>query len=93
MEQQDTLNRIEKQIKKRFPIGAQISEQTIINEFAKQVCDMLSLIFEALYYTEKWSRRQIFNLVWKFLSAGSWGSLQFQQPLLQLTFFYLVDLL
>jgi DNA replication licensing factor MCM5 len=35
-EQQDSLNRIEKQIKKRFPIGSQVSEHAIMQDFVKQ---------------------------------------------------------
>lgn len=32
----EMLNRIEKQIKKRFAIGTQVSKQNIINDFVKQ---------------------------------------------------------
>lgn len=37
-EHRELLLRIEKQLKRRFPIGAQISESTIIQDFIKQVC-------------------------------------------------------
>lgn len=33
----EKLIRIEKQLKRRFPIGSQVSEFTIINDFVKQV--------------------------------------------------------
>ncbi|KAL9893039.1 DNA replication licensing factor Mcm5 [Glossina fuscipes] len=35
-EDQETLNRIEKQLKRRFAIGSQVSEQNIIQDFLKQ---------------------------------------------------------
>jgi len=36
-EDRDLLNRIEKQLKKRFSVGSQISVQTIMNSFTQQV--------------------------------------------------------
>lgn len=36
-EDQELLNRIEKQIKRRFVIGSQVSEHAIIQDFVKQV--------------------------------------------------------
>ena len=38
-EDQETLARIEKQIKRRFVIGSQVSEHAIVQDFLKQVCD------------------------------------------------------
>lgn len=35
-EDQETFNRIEKQLKRRFPIGSQVSEQNIIQDFVTQ---------------------------------------------------------
>jgi len=35
-EDQELIHRIEKQLKKRFPIGAQISQHTIVSDFEKQ---------------------------------------------------------
>lgn len=35
-EDQDMLNRIEKQLKRRFAIGSQVSEQNIISDFTRQ---------------------------------------------------------
>jgi DNA replication licensing factor MCM5 len=35
-EDQELVNRIEKQLKKRFAIGSQISQHTILQDFAKQ---------------------------------------------------------
>ena len=35
-EDQELIHRIEKQLKKRFAIGSQISQHTILNDFAKQ---------------------------------------------------------
>jgi len=43
-EDQEMLSRIEKQIKRRFVIGSQVSEHAIIQDFLKQVCG--SLYFE-----------------------------------------------
>ena len=36
-EDQELLNRIEKQLKRRFVIGSQVSEHAIIQDFVKQV--------------------------------------------------------
>ena len=36
-EDQELLNRIEKQMKRRFVIGSQVSEHAIIQDFVKQV--------------------------------------------------------
>ncbi len=34
----ETLTRIERQLKRRFAIGSQISEFTVVQDFLKQVC-------------------------------------------------------
>lgn len=36
-EDQEMVNRIEKQIKRRFVIGSQVSEHAIVQDFVKQV--------------------------------------------------------
>lgn len=36
---QEVIRRIERQLKNRFPIGCQVSEQRIIQDFLKQVRD------------------------------------------------------
>ena len=40
-EDQEILSRIEKQLKKRFAIGSQVSEHAIVQDFLKQVMDEL----------------------------------------------------
>ena len=37
-EDQEMISRIEKQVKRRFVIGSQVSEHAIIQDFSKQVC-------------------------------------------------------
>uniref|UniRef100_A0A1A9WPS9 DNA replication licensing factor MCM5 n=1 Tax=Glossina brevipalpis TaxID=37001 RepID=A0A1A9WPS9_9MUSC len=43
-EDQETLNRIEKQLKRRFAIGSQVSEQNIIQDFLKQKYEERSIL-------------------------------------------------
>ena len=43
---QEMLNRIEKQIKRRFVVGSQVSEHAIVQDFLKQVKD--HALFELL---------------------------------------------
>ena len=42
-EDQELLSRIEKQVKRRFVIGSQVSEHAIINDFTRQVTLVLLL--------------------------------------------------
>jgi len=42
-EDQELLSRIEKQLKRRFVIGSQVSEHAIVQDFTRQV-DLLSVI-------------------------------------------------
>ena len=44
-EDQEMLSRIEKQLKRRFVIGSQVSEHAIVQDFLKQVCADFSDIF------------------------------------------------
>lgn len=45
-EDQEMISRIEKQLKRRFAIGSQVSEHSIIQDFTKQVrCDATGLQF------------------------------------------------
>lgn len=37
-EDQEMISRIEKQLKRRFAIGSQVSEHSIVQDFTKQVC-------------------------------------------------------
>ena len=37
-EDQEMLNRVEKQLKRRFVIGSQVSEHAIVQDFTRQVC-------------------------------------------------------
>lgn len=37
-EDQEMVSRVEKQLKRRFAIGSQVSEHSIVQDFTKQVC-------------------------------------------------------
>lgn len=37
-EDQEMISRVEKQMKRRFAIGSQVSEHSIVQDFTKQVC-------------------------------------------------------
>lgn len=39
-EDQEMISRIEKQLKRRFAIGSQVSEHSIVQDFTKQVSDL-----------------------------------------------------
>lgn len=39
-EDQEMISRIEKQLKRRFAIGSQVSEHSIVQDFTKQVSDI-----------------------------------------------------
>lgn len=43
-EDQDVLTRVEKQLKRRFAIGSQVSEHNIVQDFLKQVQNHLRLL-------------------------------------------------
>ena len=45
-EDQELLSRVEKQIKRRFVVGSQVSEHAIVQDFTRQVClgDVLSSV-------------------------------------------------
>ena len=53
-EDYETLSRIEKQLKSRFPIGAQISEKTIVDDFVKQ----------------KYPERAIYKVIYTMIRRG-----------------------
>lgn len=44
-EDQEMLSRIEKQLKKRFAIGSQVSEHAIVQDFLRQVIQFYFMIF------------------------------------------------
>lgn len=46
-EDQELLSRIEKQLKRRFVIGSQVSEHAIVQDFTRQVVE-LSALFKLL---------------------------------------------
>ena len=43
-EDQETISRVEKQIKRRFAIGSQVSEHAIVQDFIRQVSRRLPLL-------------------------------------------------
>ncbi|XP_018784738.1 PREDICTED: DNA replication licensing factor Mcm5 [Bactrocera latifrons] len=43
-EDQETLNRIEKQLKRRFAIGSQVSEQNVVQDFLRQKYDQRAIL-------------------------------------------------
>lgn len=50
-EDQEMISRIEKQLKRRFAIGSQVSEHSIVQDFTKQVWkEKLDLVFNEHKY-------------------------------------------
>lgn len=63
-EDQEMLSRIEKQLKRRFAIGSQVSEHSIVQDFTKQVSMLPSHLFKlwnqtigALHFTLEGSKK------------------------------------
>ncbi len=50
----ETLTRIETQLKRRFPVGAQISEHAIVQDFLKQVINSLISSFVEFFHLYSW---------------------------------------
>ena len=56
-EDQETLARIEKQVKRRFVIGSQVSEHAIVQDFLKQVSRTKDVEFKCENLCEIWIKK------------------------------------
>lgn len=73
--------RIEQQLKKRFPIGCQVSENNVIQDFIRQVCVTCSLFVINLnikiskcsfflFVVQKYPERAIYKVIHTMIRRG-----------------------
>ena len=73
-EDQELVHRIEKQLKKRFAIGSQISQHTILQDFAKQkyperqVQKVLAMMIRRGELQHRMQRKMLYRLKWSTTS-------------------------